>query len=646
MVDTRSKSSDVGDKAKPKHKAEKETKKGTKADTGERMRNPTEAAAATARSSDSDMTPEKPVRERLKKATIDTPARDKTLTPDAAGTGKENQRVQRQHTRKRSREISSAVDKWELKKTKPDTEADAVAGTLMEAPDASPTVKRSRIHSSTAEGGAEDDGEDNSGDYGEKKTEDDEGDKAEDGGEAVGKKSNETEEAKQTAQPKDAAETEAEVKSKDTSKSKDAGGSENVLEPKDAKPEEAAEPKEAESKEPKEPKDADPKGVEPKDAEPKDSKPKDAAEAKDADSEESTKPKDTKSNDTKLRETKPEAKQTSADAFARSGFSALAKSSTSGFGALGQQASSIPAFGSAAAANTTPSTGSSNGIFGGALGAKSSFGGALGAKSSFGNASFGASFGASPFAAVGGSNTTPLTSFASPSAASPWKSTSTVKPLGATASPAAGKPDNEKADDNEDNETDRKGTDSGDKQDARFNPLNATETGEEGEETIFTCRAKLYAFVKPDTEQQKQESTNGGKAEWRERGVGTLRLNMTYPPEEEDKVDDAKEEGEKDPTEEKQSETEEKPSQENQPSKTTARFVLRADGSHRLVLNTPIKKELMYGTPSGGKPQGGSFFLMGTLDASTGKLEMLQLKMKPDFAEQLYNLVRQVQTEL
>ena len=52
---------------------------------------------------------------------------------------------------------------------------------------------------------------------------------------------------------------------------------------------------------------------------------------------------------------------------------------------------------------------------------------------------------------------------------------------------------------------------------------------------------------------------------------------------------------------------------------------MRADGSHRVVLNTPVKKEISYGTPQGEKPTGGYFFLMGAIDGKA--LELLQLKV-------------------
>jgi hypothetical protein len=53
---------------------------------------------------------------------------------------------------------------------------------------------------------------------------------------------------------------------------------------------------------------------------------------------------------------------------------------------------------------------------------------------------------------------------------------------------------------------------------------------------------------------------------------------------------------------------------------------MRADGSHRVVLNTPIKKEIKFGTPSGAPPTNGFMYFLGTFDGRDN-LEMLQIKV-------------------
>lgn len=111
---------------------------------------------------------------------------------------------------------------------------------------------------------------------------------------------------------------------------------------------------------------------------------------------------------------------------------------------------------------------------------------------------------------------------------------------------------------------------------------NTVETGEEGETTEYTCRAKLYNFV--------------DKKEWKERGIGVIRLNVTEP----------------------------KPDEEG--STIKARLVMRADGSHRVILNTPVQKDLKYGDVNGNRPTGHFMSLIGSLDGKP-QLEILQLKV-------------------
>jgi Ran-binding protein 3 len=92
------------------------------------------------------------------------------------------------------------------------------------------------------------------------------------------------------------------------------------------------------------------------------------------------------------------------------------------------------------------------------------------------------------------------------------------------------------------------------------------ETGEEAEETVFSCRAKLYHFE--------------GK-EWKERGVGTFKINTAWAPS----------------------------SEESQDRKS--RLIMRTDGVHRVVLNTPIFKGMKVGNPDGGEPTGKTLNVTG-----------------------------------
>ena len=120
------------------------------------------------------------------------------------------------------------------------------------------------------------------------------------------------------------------------------------------------------------------------------------------------------------------------------------------------------------------------------------------------------------------------------------------------------------------------------------------ETGEEHETIEFSCRAKLYNFV--------TSSDRPDKKEWKERGAGVLKLNVSNSP----VVADGEE---KDPA----------------ASLLKARLVMRADGSHRLILNTPVKKEIKFGSVAGDAPQGGLVYFMGSV--GDGGLQLLLLKV-------------------
>jgi Ran-binding protein 3 len=111
------------------------------------------------------------------------------------------------------------------------------------------------------------------------------------------------------------------------------------------------------------------------------------------------------------------------------------------------------------------------------------------------------------------------------------------------------------------------------------NISSAHETGEEGEVTVWTGRAKLYTM-----------GGEGATKGWKERGVGNFKLNITA----------------------------------EEPKK--ARFVLRADGTHRLLLNTAVTKQLVFGGDSKGeKPKDGR--LLFNSPKADGELDMHLLKV-------------------
>ena len=299
-----------------------------------------------------------------------------------------------------------------------------------------------------------------------------------------------------------------------------------------------------------------------------------------------------------------EPQQTSSSAFAASGFSSLSGSSTSAFGSIGKTSGGFGTGGSFATGSKSPppvgtakseaakSDPSSGSTFGGALGQQSTFSAArsngttfgfsklepssLGSESTFGSGGFGG------FGGFGGGSG--LASFASGKPSSGLAGPS--KPAKAFGAPAVEDEEGDEAGEAEDESGFKSPlSQDSDKQDERFYE-QSLETGEEDEKTEYQCRAKLYTFV----------AGADGKKEWKERGLGDVRLNVKKPPPDE------------------------------QDTKPRARLLMRAEGSRRLILNTPVKKEIKFGAPAGGPPQGGYVYFMGAVDGKEG-LELLQLKV-------------------
>jgi len=112
------------------------------------------------------------------------------------------------------------------------------------------------------------------------------------------------------------------------------------------------------------------------------------------------------------------------------------------------------------------------------------------------------------------------------------------------------------------------------------------ETGEEGEETIFSCKAKLLY--------------NDGK-EWKERGIGTFKLNVS-----EESYDN----------------------HEDDSHKRTARLIMRTEGVFRVILNTPVFKGMKVGNLAGKKPEGKMVYFTVI---ENGKPAPLVLKVLPSY---------------
>ncbi|KAJ4363139.1 hypothetical protein N0V83_010259 [Neocucurbitaria cava] len=284
--------------------------------------------------------------------------------------------------------------------------------------------------------------------------------------------------------------------------------------------------------------------------------------------------------------------QTSDDKFKSSGFGSFASSASSPFGGLATPKASsgspfaaasgnkMSSFAGSATSSAVPATGF------GALGSSS--------KSAFGGSTFGGSLGGG-FGSLGGAKSG-LSSFATPG-------TLEIKGLKAKSDKPFGAAADHEASDEEDGDDEETEKDANDEEQRSSQPFLSQqqphETGEEGEVTAWTGRAKLYTMA-----------GETGNRQWKERGVGTFKFNVT--------VDEPKK----------------------------ARFVLRADGTHRLLLNAAVTQQLVFGGDSqGAKPKDGR--LLFNSPKSDGEIEMHLLKLKLERAVELWEEVTKVQeTEL
>ncbi|KZM21007.1 uncharacterized protein EKO05_0011146 [Ascochyta rabiei] len=285
--------------------------------------------------------------------------------------------------------------------------------------------------------------------------------------------------------------------------------------------------------------------------------------------------------------------QTSEDKFKASAFGSLANSSTSPFGGFAAVAKSgsqfggaprLSSFASPSATSSTPTTSSGSG-FGSLGGAKTSFG----SGSIFGGAS------SSPFGGSFASKPPSTTSFATPGA--PGITGLSSKPERAFGAPGDKVQEDGSDQDDDDADKTEKDADEDQRPSASLSSAAPKETGEENETSAWIGRAKLYTM-----------DGEGKERGWKERGVGNIKLNVTL----------------------------------DEPRK--ARFVLRADGTHRLILNAAVTKQLVFGADSqGAKPKDGR--LLFNSPNADGNLEMHLLKLKSERAVELWEQVAKVQEE-
>lgn len=265
-------------------------------------------------------------------------------------------------------------------------------------------------------------------------------------------------------------------------------------------------------------------------------------------------------------------KSSTTSAFANSGFASLASSTASPFGNVGASKPSVfggnsqPAvsgFGALSAAKpqsteTTTTSAKPSLTFGG--GASSGFGSIGGGNGSVFGSRLGNGF-------AGGSGQK-LSSFAAPGAG-PTESTKPAKAFGAPES------DNESSDEDnseggEEDDDEDKGSVSVEekKRSAKITRVHI-EDGESGEATILQMRAKLFAI----------ESNEAG---WKERGIGTLKINVPK------NCVDYDENGAPIPGSFDLS------GLKDEDEARVARLIMRQENTHRVVLNTIIVRAMEF----------------------------------------------------
>ncbi|EED20561.1 nuclear protein export protein Yrb2, putative [Talaromyces stipitatus ATCC 10500] len=280
---------------------------------------------------------------------------------------------------------------------------------------------------------------------------------------------------------------------------------------------------------------------------------------------------------------------TSSSAFASSGLASFAGSEQSPFGALGSSTASV--FSKATTTSTEKPAGSGFSLTSNTSSASPFATTGTSGFASLGSSGFGSGFGSGGF----GGSATKLSSFASATGTGLGGST-TAKPFGADR-------DSDEEEEEEEGNVIPAGFEK-EKEDERFFEQQI-ETGEEEEKTYFSCKAKLFHFT---------------NKEWKERGVGTFKVNVKEPPEVGD-VDDAQKK-----------------------KKKTARMIMRADGVLRVMLNSPIFRGMPVGEVDGAEPKGKQLNLASVED---GKTVPLLLRVgNADSAKELYHVIIDLQKDL
>lgn len=364
-------------------------------------------------------------------------------------------------------------------------------------------------------------------------------------------------------------------------------------------------------------------------------KPKEAkAESVDLKTADETPKSPSKETPTNISSDKP---KTSAAAFASSGFASLAASSNSPFGNLGATKPSIfsgtaqPAtsgFGALAAAKSPASTAPATSGFGAlAVGDKSTtgFGFGSGTASGFGGLATGSVFGSKLGNGFAGGAGPKLSSFAAPGKENVPAPAKPAKAFGAPESDEDADSDGEGSDDEAVSEHEDTGFAASEEKKKTKSAKVHIDDGEAGEATLLQLRAKIFAM----------ESKEIG---WKERGVGTLKINVPIS------CASFDDNGVAIPGSFDPSGLEDEDEENKSGGPRIPRLIMRQENTHRVILNTVILR----GTAFTDKPGTSTAQIMFTAiegDKEPKPVSMI-LKMSEANARLFHAEIDSIQREL
>ncbi|KAF7885289.1 uncharacterized protein EAF01_011354 [Botrytis porri] len=317
----------------------------------------------------------------------------------------------------------------------------------------------------------------------------------------------------------------------------------------------------------------------------------------------------------------------SGDKFASSGFGALASASTSPFGTVGASKTSVfgsgaksplSGFGSFASAKPASSTTPTSSIpSSSAEKSTSGFGSAFGggATSGFGGLASGSVFGSGLKNGFAGGSGPKLSSFAAPGKDSAGLGSKPAKPFGAPASDAEDSDDDEDDSDDGAEGDEEEGGEKAVIEEKKKTKKVHIDDGEADEATILQIRAKLFAM-------------GSKELGWKERGVGTLKINAPKS------CVDFDESGHAIPGSFDSSMLE----------GNSVRLVMRQENTHRVILNTVVLKAMEF------KPKPSTTSAQVLFTAFEGETEAkpvnMILKMNENNYKLFTNEIENIQHEL